>query len=701
MTSRSQKHVRNLKKNHTWIWLIVFTVLIVISCFLVAFLVNVYSTSLINGKLDAERRNVQNMADIYEKCTGDKSDASSLLGAFGKEWFIYVREQDSAVPGFPDTCGIAGNSVNPSEASAFSPMNISAFIYEANVYPDTLTPVVEQDDEEVTIYVFDILSNIDPYIVPSDRKMLSDDQISNENLLRKIRFVVDQKEQMMKIPLWIGVGMSDGKSEFIARSYITFEMQDLVLLLVIVISIWVLVLISYIVMIINIITGIVRRRKTLRVFFTDAVTQGSNYMFFVHRGRELLKKYSNRSVRFFVVNLSFIGYRNYCVCHTAEEGERIIVEIHRIIQRAITQNKEICAHTAEADFALLLRDEDKDSIRTRVQAIMDMASHVTPDHVFTFQAGIETIEPASRSAERRNLDPGEIYNVACAARESLENDDAGIAFFDEKLIEDRRWAETVQEHQQAALDNEEFVVYYQPKYDPNTDELRGAEALIRWQSPEFGFIPPGRMIPIFEKNGFITEIDHYMITHVARDQKRWLDAGFKCVPVSVNVSRAHFIESDLAEQIRDSVDAEGAPHELVEIELTESAFFDDKKAMINTIEKLKSYGFAVSMDDFGSGYSSLNSLKDMPLDVLKLDAEFFRGENRGERGEIVVSEAIRLAKSLKMRTVAEGVEVREQVEFLAAQGCDMIQGYFYAKPMPAADYEVRMHERYKPKDVAE
>ena len=183
-----------------------------------------------------------------------------------------------------------------------------------------------------------------------------------------------------------------------------------------------------------------------------------------------------------------------------------------------------------------------------------------------------------------------------------------------------------------------------------------------------------------------------MITHVARDQKRWLDLGFKCVPVSVNVSRAHFIEADLAEQIRDMVDEVGTPHEYIEIELTESAFFDDKKALLETITRLKGYGFVVSMDDFGSGYSPLNSLKDMPLDVLKLDAEFFRGEDSGVRGEIVVSEAIRLAKSLNMRTVAEGVEVKEQVDFLASQGCDMIQGYYYAKPMPGPDYETRMKD---------
>ena len=237
---------------------------------------------------------------------------------------------------------------------------------------------------------------------------------------------------------------------------------------------------------------------------------------------------------------------------------------------------------------------------------------------------------------------------------------------------------------------DEYEVYYQPKYDPRTKELRGAEALIRWQSPELGFVSPGRFIPIFEKNGFITNIDHYMLSHVAVDQKKWLDDGLKCVPVSVNVSRAHFAEEDLAEQIRDIVDAAGTPHNLIEIELTESAFFDDKKAMVNTINKLKEYGFTVSMDDFGSGYSSLNSLKDMPLDVLKLDAEFFRGEESDGRGRIVVSEAIKLAQSLNMRTVAEGVEVKEQVDFLAGEGCDMIQGYYFAKPMPKNDYRSRI-----------
>ena len=315
-------------------------------------------------------------------------------------------------------------------------------------------------------------------------------------------------------------------------------------------------------------------------------------------------------------------------------------------------------------------------------------------HKFSFQVGVCLLNRQSNENEivkNKDINLEKEYNNACTARASMaDSDESGMVVFDSKFEEDQIWLSKVEECQSKALLNEEFIVYYQPKYDPVTDKLRGAEALIRWQSPEFGFVPPGRFIPIFEKNGFITEIDHYMIAHVAADQKRWLDMGYDCVPVSVNVSRAHFVESDLAEQITALVDKEGAPHKYIEIELTESAFFDDKNAMIDTITKLQANGFAVSMDDFGSGYSSLNSLKDMPLDVLKLDAEFFRGENTGERGQIVVSEAISLAKKLNMRTVAEGVEEKDQVDFLASQGCDMIQGYYYAKPMQKEDYEKRM-----------
>lgn len=420
-------------------------------------------------------------------------------------------------------------------------------------------------------------------------------------------------------------------------------------------------------------------------------------MWFSFRGEQLLKKRRSAAVSYAVLDLVFVKYRNYCVCHSVIEGEEMLYRVDKILSSSINK-RELSAHYASANFVLLLKFKDREELKARIQQIIDKLETIGKEHKFTFHVGayvVENIKDAKGKAlKRKDIDIEREYNNACTARSTLEeSDDSGIAFFDENLLEEQKWIDTVMEKRRSAIENEEYVIYYQPKYDPKNNKLRGVEALIRWNSPELGFKSPGTFIPILEKNGFIQDIDHYMITHVARDQKAWLDAGYECVPASVNVSRAHFIEDDLAEQIRDAVDAEGCPRHLLEIELTESAFFDDKKALIDTILKLKEYGFMVSMDDFGSGYSSLNSLKDMPLDILKLDAEFFRGDTNGGRGEIVISKAIALAKSLNMLTVAEGVEFKEQVDFLAEKGCDMIQGYFYAKPMPGEEYAEKMNRK--------
>ena len=240
-----------------------------------------------------------------------------------------------------------------------------------------------------------------------------------------------------------------------------------------------------------------------------------------------------------------------------------------------------------------------------------------------------------------------------------------------------------------ALRAREFQVYLQPKYSTKEEVLSGAEALVRWIHPTEGFVPPYRFIPIFENNGFIIQLDDYMLTEVARQQAKWIAEGEKVVPISVNVSRVHFVKEDLAEHICELVDQFKVPHDVIELELTESAFFDDKEVLLNTIKKLKEYGFKISMDDFGAGYSSLNSLKELPLDVVKLDAEFFRDKGESGRGKLIVEDTISLAKKLNMRIVAEGIETREQVDFLADLNCDLILGYYFAKPMPISEFEER------------
>lgn len=265
--------------------------------------------------------------------------------------------------------------------------------------------------------------------------------------------------------------------------------------------------------------------------------------------------------------------------------------------------------------------------------------------------------------------------------------EAQFAVFDEQILQEQLWQNKVESTMEEALLNKEFQIYLQPKYNPVTEKPIGAEALVRWVSPEDGIISPGQFIPIFEENGFITRLDDYMVSELAKLQSEWKLQGKKLIPISVNVSRANFTKENLAQHICQLVDAYGAEHAYIELEVTESAFFGDKELLQKIIRELKMYGFRVSMDDFGAGYSSLNSLKDLAVDVLKLDMDFFRGDDMGQRGEIVIKEAIRLAKKLNMQVVAEGIEQKHQVEFLAEQGCDMIQGFYFAKPMPVEEFE--------------
>lgn len=180
------------------------------------------------------------------------------------------------------------------------------------------------------------------------------------------------------------------------------------------------------------------------------------------------------------------------------------------------------------------------------------------------------------------------------------------------------------------------------------------------------------------------------VIELAKVQAEWMAQGKKVVPISVNVSRAHFSFDNLAEHICEIVDRFQVPHEYIELELTESAFFDDKQTLIGIVNKMKEYGFKVSMDDFGAGYSSLNSLKELPIDIVKLDAEFFRGNDAEGKGKVIVGEAISLAKKLNLCIVAEGIESREQVDFLAENECDLIQGYYFAKPMPIEEFEKKV-----------
>lgn len=457
-----------------------------------------------------------------------------------------------------------------------------------------------------------------------------------------------------------------------------------------------LLFIPVVILLLNVIARVTAQRRIYDIFYYDPVTKGKNWMYFLHYTEKKLCTYREALKTYAIVDLQLQKYRGYCACNGVEAGEELLERLNWSVEQQLS-NKELCVRYAKANYAILLSCVDEEECIERIRSLYSgLAKSIKVPHL-TFHSGVYMVYPERRNetgriVRRTSINIAQIYNYAGEARASIgDSEDNEIAFFDQKMLEEQKWEHWVENTMEQAMENEEFIVYLQPKYNPVNDELVGAEALVRWISPEKGFIPPYRFIPIFEKNGFISKLDDYMVSHVAKEQARWIKEGKEVVPVSVNVSRVHFALENLAEHICSLVDEHNTPHDLIEIELTESAFFDNKKTLLNTVNKLKEYGFELSMDDFGAGYSSLNSLKDLPLDVLKLDAEFFRGDDAKCRGDIIVGETIQLAKLLNMRTVAEGIETKEQIDFLAEHGCDMIQGYYYAKPMPVEEFEERAY----------
>ena len=233
-----------------------------------------------------------------------------------------------------------------------------------------------------------------------------------------------------------------------------------------------------------------------------------------------------------------------------------------------------------------------------------------------------------------------------------------------------------------ALEAGQFCIYLQPKYDLEKSMLCGAEALVRWIHPEKGMVSPGEFIPIFEKNGFIAKLDYYIWEMVCKQLQIWMKQGMQPKPISVNVSRVNLCNPQIVDRITELTKRYEIPPELFQLELTESAYMDNPVVMKQVIKKLRSNGFTILMDDFGNGYSSLSILKDMEIDILKIDMSFFGDSEIPGRGENIIASVVRMAKWLNIPSIAEGVERKDQVNFLRGVGCEFVQGYYFARPMP-------------------
>ncbi len=291
--------------------------------------------------------------------------------------------------------------------------------------------------------------------------------------------------------------------------------------------------------------------------------------------------------------------------------------------------------------------------------------------------GVYTVE--DREMELRQMED----RAAMARKAAKKNILRNILFYREQFKESLYNRKFIEENMQAAISERQFCIYLQPKYSITKNEIIGAEALVRWLHPERGMIFPDQFIPVIEENGFIKRLDYYIWEEACRFIKRCEAAGINNCPVSVNVSRIHLRDNECIGILSDMIKDYSIPKKLLELEITETA--DDQQISMKALQ-LKEEGFTLLMDDFGSGYSSLNILLETPFDVIKLDRKFMINMMLSGKGRLILEQVITMADKLQLGVLAEGVETKEQVELLQNIGCDQVQGYYYAKPMPEDEF---------------
>lgn len=293
----------------------------------------------------------------------------------------------------------------------------------------------------------------------------------------------------------------------------------------------------------------------------------------------------------------------------------------------------------------------------------------------------------------RNVSVESMYDRAFMAIESMKGDmQKEIAYYHDEILNQRIHETTTLDELDRALLNDEFVIYLQPQLDLNNENVVSAEALIRWNKPGRGIVFPGEFIPIFENYGMIAKLDYYVWELACRQLAEWKEMGLFNRSIAVNISAKDFYLSDLYESITGLVEKYDIEPSSLKLEITETAFVLDVKKQMELVCKLQEYGFIIEIDDFGSGYSSLNSLKEIVVDLLKMDLKFFEKTGDSNRAEKIVNSVITLANDLGMPVIAEGVETAEDVEMIKEAGCQIAQGYYYAKPMPVDAFEEFLKE---------
>ena len=408
----------------------------------------------------------------------------------------------------------------------------------------------------------------------------------------------------------------------------------------------------------------------------DKLTGLYNKEAFYHKVRELLDE--NPDTEYTVLCSNLENFKLYNDVFGWKAGDELLIQVANTLRERVGEYGICCRYSADR-FLFLLEKSLEVSGRERFNEVRKTKRSELTDRVTSKVGAYEVAD--------RTLSVEQMCDRAILAVESIKGlyNQHYAVYSDtvrKKLHRERKITDTMV----TALNERQFVLYFQPKYSLNNKCIIGAEALVRWNHPEMGFLSPAEFIPLFEKNGFIYNLDFYVWELACEHLKTWKENGYSLIPISVNVSRADFYMADLTEIFNGLVAKYDIPASLLHLEITESAYIaNSSDRIINTVLSLRENGFIIEMDDFGSGYSSLNMFSQMSVDVLKLDMKFISNELSKPMEKSILSDVINMAHRMQLDVVAEGVETGNQIVRLKSVGCDCAQGYYFAKPMPGEE----------------
>ncbi len=439
-----------------------------------------------------------------------------------------------------------------------------------------------------------------------------------------------------------------------------------------------------IVMISKVMAGYIMLLRTqqsmYRITTTDTLTGCLNMGRFTAEARRILLE--NPQQRYVIVYSDIDRFKFINETFGYLAGDRVLIEFTHIIADDLGED-ELLGRIEADKFIVLLRSDGRESLVARLseydRRMSSLSTLLQSSYKIPLRCGIAHTSPEDEISHT--------IDMANLARKSVKNIHVSTYIFYDKAMKSRILQQKeIEDTMHEALDNGEFAVYLQPKFSLEDNHIVGAEALVRWLRPEHGIQRPDEFIPIFEDNGFVIELDFYVLERVCQKLRHDLDSGLSPLPISVNFSRLHLNAEDFSGRIRKCLDTYGISPDLIEIEITESALIGNEDYLVEMMNTLHDIGLSIAMDDFGSGYSTLNLLKKLPVDILKIDKAFLT-DNGSDRERLIIANVVNMAKSLNIRVVSEGVETAEQAEFLRRINCDIAQGYHYAKPMDIETYE--------------